>query len=121
MDAWGYLPRGLRLSSKPELVDVLRTWLRDSSASTIGEVGSYGGKRWLVVDIGRYELALNADTTRAAVQVVVRTNERDPNRPWQVVANKRGRVNKVLPGPDGEPLPGWYAYLIQPVTTARTI
>ena len=33
----------------------------------------------------------------------------------QVVANRRGRINRVLPGPDPEPLPGWYAYLTRPL------
>jgi hypothetical protein len=61
------------------------------------------------------EVVLNADTKRTAVETFVRDSRSGPERPWRVVANRRGRINTVLPGPDPEPLPGWYAYLIRPL------
>jgi hypothetical protein len=68
-----------------------------------------------------HEVVLNADTTRTTVQEFVRSNAPDPDRPWRVVANRRGHVNKVLPGPGNEPLPGWYAYLTHPITSTGTL
>lgn len=110
-DGW-HLQRGLRVRGKRELVAVLTEWISGSSAATIGEVGSYGGKPWLVVEIHGREIVLNADTTRAAVERFVRAP--DPERSWRVVATRSGRPVKVLPGPDAEPAPGWYAYLTGP-------
>lgn len=121
LDRDGHVPRGLRLGAKRELVEVLSGWLRDSGASTIGEVGTFGGRPWLRVDVGGHEVVLNADTKRVAVEVFVRDNLSEPNRPWRVVANRGGRINKVLPGPDPELLPGWYAYLTRPLATPGVI
>lgn len=117
----GHLPRGLRVTGKRELVAVLRNWLRESRAVTVGDVGSFGGRPRLLIDVGGHEIALNADTKRAAVESFVRDSWPDPDRPWRVIANRRGQVNKVLPGPDPEPLPGWYAYLTRPLGNGETI
>jgi hypothetical protein len=61
-------------------------------------------------------VALNADTKRAAVAAFLRDSATNPQRPWRVIANARGRVNMVLPNPDAAPLPGWYAYLTRPLS-----
>ena len=94
------LPRGLRVRGKSELVEVLREWLVRSRAQTLGEVGSFGGRPWLLIDLDGEEIALNADTKRSAVEAVVRGCAAEPDSPWRIVANRRGRFNKVLPGPD---------------------
>jgi hypothetical protein len=117
----GHLPRGLRLAGKAELMDVLQSWLSDSHAETIGDIGSFGGKPWIWVDADGWTVAINADTKRSAVEAVVRDHRYGSTRPWQVVANRRGRINKVVPSPDGEPLPGWYAYLHTPLDAEETI
>jgi hypothetical protein len=64
---------------------------------------------------------LNADTKRMAVETFVRVNRPDPDQPWRVIANRRGSVNKVLPYPGSDPLPGWYAYLSPPLPAEGTI
>lgn len=115
IDEAGHLPRGLRVNGKRELAEVLREWRSRSSAVTLGEVGAFGGRAWLRVDVAGKEVVLNADTKRAAVEGFLRASAQDPERAWRVVANARGRVNKVLPNPEGEPLPGWYAYLVRPL------
>lgn len=117
----GHLPQGLRVQSKAELIEVLQAWLGNSHAATIGDIGAFGGKPWIWVRIDDWTVALNADTKRAAVEAVVSDHRHDPNRPWRVVANSRGRINKVVPSPDGEPLPGWYAYLPEPLDAEETI
>lgn len=117
----GHLPQGLRVPAKAALIEVLQAWLGDSHAATIGDIGSFGGKPWIWIDLDGWTVALNADTKRAAVEAVVRDHRYDPNRPWRVVANRRGRINKVTPSPDGQPLPGWYAYLPAPLDGEATI
>ena len=116
LDAEGHVPRGLTVAGKSELVDLLTAWLAESRAPTIGDVGTFGGKAWIHVDLGAYRVDLNADTKRSAVETFVRDSRRDPERPWPVIANRRGRINKVLFGPGKEPLPGWFAYLVPPLT-----
>lgn len=111
LDADGHLPRGLRVTGKAALVDVVRRWLAESRAQTIGDVGTFGGRPWLFVDLGAHEVALNADTKRTAVEAFVNESGPEPDRPWRVVSNRRGGINKVDPGPGPGVLPGWYAYL----------
>jgi hypothetical protein len=120
-DAAGHLPQGLRLSGKRELRDTLQRWLSQSSAETIGDVGGFGGRAWLAADINGFEVVLNADTKRAAVERFVHASASEPDRSWRVVANRRGRINKVLPDPKGSPLPGWYSYLTQPADEEQAI
>lgn len=116
-----YLPSGTRVKGKRDLLELLSAWLRQSPALTIGDVGTFGGRPWLHIDIGAHTIALNADTKRTAVETFVRVNHPDPDQPWRVVANRRGRVNKVLPYSAADPLPGWYAYLSPPLTTEGVI
>jgi hypothetical protein len=120
-DSPGHLPRGTRVGGKTELVDLLASGLRDSQAPTIGDVGSFGGCPWLIIDVAGREVALNADTKRTAVETFLRGAKANPEQPWRVVANRRGRINKVLPHPEPEALPGWYAYLTDPLAAEGTI
>lgn len=115
----GHLSQGRCVAGKAELVNLLRRWLAESQEPTVGNVGTFGGRPWLLIDVGGHRVALNADTKRLAVEAFVRDSSPDPNRPWRVVANRRGRVNKVLPG--RQPLPGWYAYLIHPLAAEGMI
>ena len=113
--AGDYLPPGLRVKGKTELNIVLSRWLARSGARTIGDVADYGGRPWLFITLGIHEVALNADTKRDAVETFVKASSQQPERPWRVIPNRNGRINKVLPGPDPAPLPGWYAYLTRPL------
>lgn len=109
-----YLRRD-HLSGKQQLLDALERWLAESSAVTVGDVGSFGGRPWVTVELGAYTVILNADTKRSAVHAFVRSHRNASDQPWRVVANRRGRINKVMPGPSPEHLPGWYAYLVAPL------
>jgi hypothetical protein len=120
-DVEGHLPAGLLIKGKAELVTVLRRWLSRSGASTLGEVGRFGGRPWLLVDVGNQGVVINADTKRSAVETFVRESQRRPGRPWRVVANRNGRINKVIPRPLPDPLPGWYAYIGRPLEAEGTI
>jgi len=121
IDGPGHLRHGLRVTSKRQLVDTLAKWLSRSSASSVGDVASFGGRPWLRIEVAGHEIGLNADTKRAAIETFVHDSAPDPERPWRVVANTRGRVNKVLPNPTGNPLPGWYAYLTHPLPAPATL
>jgi hypothetical protein len=119
LDPDGYLQPGLRVDSKSQLVAKLRRWLDGSQAPTLGHVGTYGGRPCIHVQIDHYEIALNADTTREAIETFVRDPASAPEGPWRVVANRHDRINKVIPG--SSPIPGWYAYLTRPTDHECTI
>lgn len=101
--------------SKRELFELLDRWLKDSSAPTIADINTYGGRAWIRIQIGSHSVHLNADTKREAVQRYIQRNRRNPSGPWPVISNRNGTVNKVLQGPDLEVVPGWYAYLKPPL------
>jgi hypothetical protein len=103
------------LYSKREFFRVLERWLQESTAPTIADIDTYGGRAWLQVQIGSQTVHLNADTKRKAVQTYVQRCRGNPDGPWPVVANRNGRVNKVLQGPDSKVVDGWYAYLKTPL------
>jgi hypothetical protein len=104
----GFIPRGTQVTRKADLIGLLARWLQQSAAPTIGDVGSFGGTPWIHLDLGAHQITLNVDTKRAAVEKVVRAHQ-SASGPWPVIANRRGRINKVLPFTTSDPLPGWYA------------
>lgn len=127
-------PRCRRRSTSPVTCRAGSGWRANGSSSRCCEAGCPGprrrrlgtselseGARGSSCQLGNHEAVLNADCKRAALQQFVTESESQLARPWRVVANRRGRINKVLPGPDASPLPGWYAYLTRPLDEELTI
>jgi len=115
----GWLPKGLRLNGKRQLIDTLRAWLAESTAPTIGDTSTFHGRFWISADIGGHRVKLAADTTRVAVQKIVDRAAANPEGPWHVVANQLGRINKVIVAERAEP--GWYAYVARSLDMETTI
>jgi len=115
----GWLPKGLRVNGKRELIARLRSWLAESSAPTIGDTRSFHGRFWISADMSGHRVRLAADTTREAVQKVVDQVAANPDRPWHVVANQNGRINKLVVANRHEP--GWYAYVTRALEAEATI
>ncbi|MQA00930.1 MAG: hypothetical protein GEU80_16690 [Dehalococcoidia bacterium] len=108
----GHIARGTTVRSKPELVHLLDRWLEQSDAPTVGDVGAFGGSACVRVELGEHTVVLNADTRRQAVEEYLRdARSRGAGASWVVVANRRGRLNKVNFRDDGADTPGWYCYL----------
>lgn len=109
-----HIPKGSRLTSISELVDVLETWIEASQAERLGATGSYGGTPWLAVETPFGAARINADTRRDAVESLVAAARGGSGLRMTVTANNRGRLNKVsFEGCQGE---GWYAYLDEPLS-----
>ena len=115
----GWVHKGLRVSGKHQLIEVLRVWLNESDQPTIGHTRQYHGTFWFTADINGHRVKLTADITRTAVAQVVHHFSARPNAPWRVVANQRGRFNKLIITDRVEP--GWYAYLHHPLEVESTI
>lgn len=109
----GPMPQGLHFTGKGELVAYLSVWLRRSTHPTIGDIGTYGGSAWCTVDSEAGRVNVNRDTTREAVEALVAAAEVPRSYEWLVVANRNGRVNRVLFSEDRTQ--GWYAYLGEPL------
>lgn len=109
------------LTSRLEVIAALETWLDHSSAPTIGDTTSYGGRplvRFLLADRRAH---VNADTRRSAVEAAVAAHRRHQNQAWRVVPNRNGIINKILPWPHDGKLTGWFAYLAEPLDREGTL
>lgn len=117
----GSIPRNTQVTSKSALADVLREWMATGEA-TIGDIGRFGGTPWVKVTLTGGDVVLNADTKRAAVKAYLDdVAQHGAETPWPVVANSRGRVNKVAFRADGVVTPGWYAYTTQERSAPGTV
>ena len=116
-----FIERGTAVQSKDELHKVLRRWLRDTDEPTIGDIRRFGGKAWLYVEFPSTTVVLNSDTKRAAIQAYLdATLAHGDDLRWEVVANRNGKVNKVLYG-DLADAPGWYCYTLSPLTAPMSL
>ena len=116
------IPRGARVASKTELANMLDEWYRKSRATTIGDSSAYGRAPWIHIDLPDGHVVLNADTGRGAVRSYLDdVRQRGAEVPWRVVANARGRINKVLYTASVRRLPGWYCYLDGDLDIERTL
>lgn len=118
------LSRGTHARTGTELVSLLATWLTKSSDETIGDVSRFPRAPWISVETPLGLMDLNADTRRSAVSAFL-----DHARLFEgaielhVVANRRGRINKVVFDPAKPTTIGWYAYLrkARPASTSMTL
>lgn len=116
------LPRGTRVASKTELANLLEEWYRTSRGTTIGDSQTYGRAPWIHLVLPDGHVVLNADTGREAVRSYLEdVRQRGAEVPWRVVANARGRINKVLYTASGRRLPGWYCYLVGDLAVEREL
>lgn len=90
LDGNGHFPCGRLVAGKRELASLLRWWLEQSGALTIGDPESYGRRPCLRIDVAGHQVVLHADTKRAAVAEYVRASGADPDLPWLIVATARG-------------------------------
>ncbi len=96
---------------RADFVELLRWWLETTEEDTVGDVGTFGGRPWVLVETGSVRCHLNADTKRAGVRRLLELHQQHgPQLTWQVIANARGRVNRVAVGPDAEKVKGLYLY-----------
>ena len=122
LDDDGHLPRGIKASGKREFADTLRRWYESSRAKTIGDVGNFGGRPCILVELGDHQAVLNVDTKRTAVAAyLAHVREYGPDASWRVIANTRGAVNKVIFTDNPADAAGWYLYLRRPLPTPGEI
>lgn len=106
------LARGTHARTGTELVSLLTTWLAESTDETIGDVSRFPRAPWVSVETPLGLMDLNADTRRSAVHAFLdHVHLFEGAFELHVVANRRGRINKVVFDPAKPPPIGWYAYL----------
>lgn len=122
LDEAGHLPRVLNVAGKDQLTTLLRRWYEESDAGTVGDVATFGGRPAIALDLGDHEAVLNVDTKRSAVATyLAHADANGTDALWSVVANTRGKVNKVIFSEDPAAAAGWYVYLRQPLAKPTTI
>lgn len=116
------IEQGHVCEDEADFTELLRWWPETSEEETVGDVGSFGGKPWILVETGSVRCHLNADTKRAGVRRFLELRqEHGAQMTWQVIANARGRVNRVAVGPDAEKVKGFYLYTDEELPAPTTL
>lgn len=114
----GSIARGTQFATIDELVGYMRGWLERCDDATVGDPTRFAGTPWIRFGTPAGDAAINADTTRGAVRRMVAAAAR--GLPWSVVANTRGKINKIV-FDSRDSHAGWYAYLRKPLVTPREL
>lgn len=96
------------IKSKKELYSLLRIWAvlnKKDLQKTIGEK-SYGGQPILWIKIDSEIYYLNADTNMGGIIEFIKNENYD----WQIIANNRGKFNKITNHPESKSINGLYLY-----------
>jgi hypothetical protein len=116
------IERGHVCEDRADFVELLRWWLETTDEQTVGDVGTFGGKPWVLVATGSVRCHLNADTKRAGVRRFLELHQQHgPQVEWQVIANARSTVNRVAIGPDAEKVKGFYLYTDEELPSPATL
>ena len=105
----GAFAKGTHSRDRTQLVKALKRWAMETDEDTIGDL-SFRRAPWISFETPVGIADLNADTTRAAVERMLKHSGTHPGRPWNVIENRRGKVNKVVFNVN-DTQHGWYAYL----------
>lgn len=99
------------MHSAGELGEVLAASLRGSDRPTIGDVGAFRGPARITVRLNDTEFVLNRNTKRAAARA-----SGAARLEWRATTGRRETVNRVTYIADDAPMPGWHAYLRDPLS-----
>lgn len=120
----GFVPAVVEVTGLGQLERLLASWLQTSDRPTVGAAGSRPGSPIIRVTSGSDKFDINRDTKRQAVREFLKAATLAGgavNLPWHVVANERGRLNRVSYRADDQPTPGWYAYLTHVANRPRPL
>ena len=110
----GHVPAVTEVNGVAEFERVLSQWVNASDRPTVGYVDAYGGSPVIRVRVGADRFVLNLDTPRPAVRHFLATAARSggaANLHWHVIANEKGRVNKISYLANDALPQGWFVYL----------
>lgn len=114
--------RGTHARTGHDFVAVLSDWVTNSEEETIGDVTRFPRAPWISVETPLGLMDLNADTRRQAIiSFLDHTHPGGRNFELHVIANRSGRLNKVVFDLTKPPPLGWYAYLRQEAPAPQTM
>jgi hypothetical protein len=99
-----------KCSSKDELIQLLKNWLKTNETTIGNEAYSTGNTKWIFLMLNGNNYYLNADTTRDGIKSFV--NNHENNYPWVVIANNRNVNKKVTNDVNGSAIKGLYFYSV---------
>lgn len=111
--------KGTHFRTRDELLQALEQWLQ-SDEETIGDSTRFGRAPWISFETSAGIADLNADTNRRALDRMLGHERTHPDGTWQVIQNRRGKVNKIVFNLNGNH-EGWYAYLREPLSEPREL
>lgn len=109
--------RGTHFQSRAQLIAALERWVKESDDETVGDL-EFKRAPWISFDSSAGIADINADTRRDAVERMLRQTRE--GKPWHVIENRRGSINKVVFDPN-DSHEGWYSYLRQPLDRPQEI
>ena len=91
----------------------LLNWYKNTNEKTVGDVGNFGQQAFLWIEENEMKYRLNADTKREGVKEYLQLlDENNGSIKWVVVANLKGKMNKIAFGDNAIKIRGFYLYLI---------
>jgi len=91
----------------------LSNWYKNTNEKTVGEIGNFGQQAFLWIEENEVKYRLNADTKREGVKEYLDLLDENNNSiKWTVVANLKGKMNKVAFGDNKIKIRGFYLYLV---------
>ena len=98
------------LTSKENLIELLKEWIEKSNGNTIGNLNGRKSNPtpWLWIKINDDLYKMNADTKRHGIEKFLE-NHKNKN-PWRIIKNQRGRINTITNKKDGNRIVGLYFY-----------
>ncbi|MEY2983473.1 MAG: hypothetical protein RLZZ568_90 [Cyanobacteriota bacterium] len=121
MNSQPLLEKGTIFHSKAAFNHALQQWYQETAEKTIGN-HEYNQSSWLFVELGGYKFHLNSDSKREGIAEYLKLVEEYPDDlPWQIVANNRGKINKVTFGNEKRKIAGFYFYLAKPLEQVTSL
>ena len=91
----------------------LLNWYQNTNEKTVGDIGNFKQQAFLWVEENGAKFRLNADTKREGVEIYLNLlKENYGSLNWSIVANLKGKINKVAFGEDKIKIRGFYLYLV---------
>jgi len=103
----------LNIYNRKAFDDWLLNWYRNTNEKTVGDVGDFGQQAFLWVEENELKYRLNADTKREGVKGYLDLLDKNNGSiKWTVVANLKGKMNKIAFGDNEIKIRGFYLYLV---------
>jgi hypothetical protein len=118
-----YIEGGTTCGGKAQFAAVLEEWLNNADReATVGQPSTFAGKPLVWVELDGQRFHLNGDTQDKGVREYLGlVRQHGSELPWHVIANTRGRINKIAFGDPPTALDYFYLYAKDEASAPYTV